>query len=647
VTRPRALPLALALIATLAVAVFFRAYQIDRIPPPSLQVDEAFYGVDALHVMQGERAIFFEANFGREPLFIYLAAGWMSLFGVSPVTFRLLSGAIGTLTVLAMFWLGREVFWDERGPANAVGLAAALFSAFLFVNVSYGRSAQRIVTFPLFVALVMAALARCLRTRRTRDALWTGALLGLSLYTYSTIRVLPIAVAVAFALWWAWERDSRFLVNGLFVAAVALVVFAPLGVYFVTHPDSFFFRALDTLTTDRLDVNLMRVLGLLVSKGDRDMAINLPKRPMLDGVQVAFALIGLVVGWIRRPRRAWTLTLLVWAVMLIPPVISAGPAFGRTWGSVPPLLLLLGVGLATPLEWAWRWAGANGLLRKLAAAGLTLAAAMAVIYSIGLTYHDYFLVLGRLGELPLVFQENFTAMGNLIRTLPADERILISPFQEIPPTMTFALHGDDPRVTPYDGRACVVLPEARPRSVSYLVILEDHNTLPALLRYAPNGRAADTRHFLFYQVPSGTAMQPRPQHPIQARWAEPIELLGYDIGLPTKDSLPMTLYWRAAGQIAEPYTAFVHLSQADRAHPLAQHDAPPCGDSYATQYWQVGDVVQARIAIQLSPDLSGDYSLRIGLYHTYLYTRLAIASTDRHQQDDMLLAETIHLGVAK
>ena len=645
--RPRALALALALTATLAVAVFFRAYQIDRIPPPSLQVDEAFYGVDALHVMQGERAIFFEANFGREPLFIYLAAGWMSLFGVSPVTFRLLSGAIGTLTVLAMFWLGREVFWDERGPANAVGLAAALFSAFLFVNVSFGRSAQRVITFPLFVALVMAALARCLRTRRARDALLTGGLLGLSLYTYSAIRVLPIAVALAFALWWAWERDARFLVNCALVAAVALVAFAPLGFYFVTHPDSFLFRAADTLTTAPLDVNLMRVLRLFVSRGDKDMAINIPKRPMLDGVQIAFALISLSIGWTRRPRRAWALTLLVLAVMLIPPVISAEPAFGRTWGSVPPLLLFLGVGLATPLEWAWRWARANGLLRKLAAIGLTLAAAIAVLYSIGLTYHDYFLIFGRLGELPLVFQQKFTAMGNLIRSLPADERILLSPFQEMPATLTFALHGDDPRITLYDGRACVVLPDARARSVSYLVILEDHNTLPALLRYAPNGRAADTRHFLFYQVPSGTAMQPRPQHPIQARWAEPIELLGYDIGLPTRDSLPMTLYWRAAGQIAEPYTAFVHLGQADRAQPLAQHDAPPCGGSYATQYWQVGDVVQERIAIQLSPDLSGDYSLRIGLYHTYLNARLAITSADRPSQDDALLMGTVRLGGAK
>jgi len=647
---PRTLAIALALSAALAVAIFFRAYQIDRVPPPSLQVDEAFYGVDAIHVMQGQRAIFFEANYGREPLFIYLAAGWMSLFGISPATFRLLSGAIGTLTVLAMFWLGREVFWNDQGPANGVGLAAAAFSAFLFVNVSYGRSAQRIITFPLFVALVMAALARCLRTRQTRDAALAGVLLGTSLYTYSAIRVLPIAVALAFAMWWAWERDARFLVNGIVVAGVALIVFAPLGFYFVTNPESFFFRAADTMATGRLDVNLMRTLRLFVLRGDKDMAINLPKRPLLDSVQAAFGLIGLAIGWIRRPRRAWTLTLLVFAVMLIPPVISAGPAFGRTWGSVPPLLLVLGVGLATPLEWAWRIASANGLLRRLAAAGLTLAAAIAMIGSMWITFRDYFLVYGRLGELPLVFQENFTAMGNLIRSLPADERILLSPFQEMPATLTFALHGDDPRITLYDGRACVLLPDTRAHNVSYLVILEDHNTLPALLRYAPNGRAMNTQHFMLYQVPSGTFLQPTPQHPVRARWAEPIELLGYDTGPLTHDVLPMTLYWRAVGQIAEPYTVFVHLAPVDQsqAQPLAQHDEPPCGASYATQNWQVGDIVEEHVALQLPTDLlAGDYALRIGLYHSYLNTRLAVTLADQPHQDDMLLAGTVHSDGAK
>lgn len=645
---PRPQSIALALSAALALAVFFRVYQIDRIPPPSLHVDEAFYGVDAIHVMQGQHAVFFEGNNGREPLFIYLAAGWFSLFGIGPVTFRLLSCLIGTLTVLAMFWLGREVFWDDRGPANGTGLAAAILSAFLYANVSFGRSAQRVILYPLMVALVTAAMARCLRTRRARDAALTGVLLGASFYTYSAVRIFPIAVGLAFGLWWLWERDSRFLVNLVLVVGVSLAISAPLGLYFLANPDSFFFRASQVVTAERLEVQVLRTLRMFGYRGDADLSINLRRRPLLDPIQAAWGLLGLAVGWVRGPHRAWVLTLLVLAVTLIPPVISMdAPAFGKSLGSVPPLLLLLAVGLATPLEWAWRWVKTNGQRGKWVAVDLTAAAAVALTGSIWITFRDYFLIYGRWGELPLVFQQDLTSMGNLILGLPADERILISPFHNMPATLTFTLHGDDPRVTAYDGRACVVMPDTRARNATYLVILEDHNTLPALIRHAPNGQTVDTKYFLFYQVLSGTRMQPMPQFPLQARWAEPIELLGYDIGLPAGGAFPMILYWRAAGQIEEPYTVFVHLVMEGQNAPQlrAQYDAPPCNTSYATQDWQVGDIVAEYIRLGLPADIpAGDYALRVGLYHTYLYTRLALISADHPSQDHALLAGTVHLA---
>ncbi|MBI5565123.1 MAG: hypothetical protein HY870_09515, partial [Chloroflexi bacterium] len=42
--------------------------------PPGLYHDEAYYGLDALRVIGGERPLYFAANNGREPFFIYLAA---------------------------------------------------------------------------------------------------------------------------------------------------------------------------------------------------------------------------------------------------------------------------------------------------------------------------------------------------------------------------------------------------------------------------------------------------------------------------------------------------------------------------------------------------------------------------------------------
>ncbi len=80
------------------IAAALRLVALDRWPP-GLYHDEAFNGLDALRVLQGDTPIFFTANNGREPLFIYLQALSVALFGRSPGALRLVSAIVGTLTI--------------------------------------------------------------------------------------------------------------------------------------------------------------------------------------------------------------------------------------------------------------------------------------------------------------------------------------------------------------------------------------------------------------------------------------------------------------------------------------------------------------------------------------------------------------------
>ena len=50
-----------------------RFHNLDSIPR-GLTPDEAWNGLDALKILNGERPIFLTANYGREALFIYLQA---------------------------------------------------------------------------------------------------------------------------------------------------------------------------------------------------------------------------------------------------------------------------------------------------------------------------------------------------------------------------------------------------------------------------------------------------------------------------------------------------------------------------------------------------------------------------------------------
>jgi hypothetical protein len=188
-----------------AVAACFRLWQLDGIPP-GLFGDEATDGLDALDVLAGRGAVFFPANFGREGLHMWIVAAMFQLLGVTPLALRLPSALAGIGTVLATYWLGRElgrtVDW-ERGklvdwgggrlgswgagrlgnreigklgsradnppthqPTNLptyqslLPLLAALYAAASYWHVHFSRFGIRGVFTPLFGALAFAAFWR-------------------------------------------------------------------------------------------------------------------------------------------------------------------------------------------------------------------------------------------------------------------------------------------------------------------------------------------------------------------------------------------------------------------------------------------------------------------------------------------------------
>ena len=68
------------MVLVLLVAAALRVVAVGEVPP-GLYHDEAYNGLDALNVLDGDLSIYFSANNGREPLFIYLMAGTVALFG--------------------------------------------------------------------------------------------------------------------------------------------------------------------------------------------------------------------------------------------------------------------------------------------------------------------------------------------------------------------------------------------------------------------------------------------------------------------------------------------------------------------------------------------------------------------------------------
>ena len=99
--------------------------------PPGLYHDEAYHGLDAVDILQGQLSFYFPANNGREPLFIYLIALAVGLLGRSPFALRLVAFFAGLLTVAATAAMGRELFSRRAGALAAAVLAVTLWPVHL------------------------------------------------------------------------------------------------------------------------------------------------------------------------------------------------------------------------------------------------------------------------------------------------------------------------------------------------------------------------------------------------------------------------------------------------------------------------------------------------------------------------------------
>ncbi|MCL5997961.1 MAG: glycosyltransferase family 39 protein [Chloroflexi bacterium] len=435
----------LPLLIILAVGATLRFYQIGWLPP-GLYRDEAFYGLDALNVLRGHPALYFAANNGREGMFMYMLAGSIALFGRTPEALRITSAAIGTATILAIYFAGRNLF------SHRIGVLSAAILALTFWHLAISRVAFRAITLPLLLCLTVAFGAATLRglSSNTRTSPWlafaAGVCFGLTFYTYSSAQFLwPLAGA--FALIVLVERAFRngALRNGTFrnpisaaqtlrrtlyatrnrvsysasvfvFLAGVLLVLAPFLVWLMRHADLYFMRAeqvsILSPTINHGDVwgtlwgNWLKAAGMFVFQGDRIWRHNLSLRPVFDGVIATTFVLGVLVSaW-----RVWrvgrlvadatkaagysSLFILLWLVIFLIPTVLAEdtPHFLRAIGALPVACIMAAVGLEALLAWLSRRGLLNlyfGRIRRLVSPPALVAAVVLVVTAVS-TVSDYF-----------------------------------------------------------------------------------------------------------------------------------------------------------------------------------------------------------------------------------------------------------------
>ena len=137
----------LLLLTILGIAVFFRFYRLDRIPP-GLYPDVAINGNDALDSLKtGQFKLFYPENNGREGMIVWLDALSIYLFGAGVYALKFPAALAGVLTVIGLYFLGKELF-GKKGECAA--LLASFFLATSFWHVNFSRIGFRAILVPFF-----------------------------------------------------------------------------------------------------------------------------------------------------------------------------------------------------------------------------------------------------------------------------------------------------------------------------------------------------------------------------------------------------------------------------------------------------------------------------------------------------------------
>jgi hypothetical protein len=133
-----------------------------------------------------------------------------------------------------------------------------------------------------------------------------------------------------------------------------------------------------------------------------------------------------------------------------------------------------------------------------------------------------------------------------------------------------------------------------------------------------------------FKITGAPPLAPQIEHVVNHVFGDQIAL----VGLARPDSvvrgstLSLKLYWRALAPIAEDYTVFVHLVDAN-GNIIAQRDSQPQRGAYPTSFWDAGEIVMDEYALVVPRDASpSDYQIRVGVYRANDVARLATRNGD-------------------
>lgn len=440
----------LLLLIIIAIASFFRLWQLDTLPP-GLYPDEAINGNEAI---TSPGHLFYPQNNGREGLFINLLTLSFLIFGPSIWALRLVSAVIGILTIFGIYLLSKELF---EKSSRQIALTTAFLLAISFWHLNLSRLGFRAILVPFVLSFSFYFLIKGLKffQKESSKNRWlyyfavSGILFGLGFYTYTPFRLAVFILPFIFIPYWFFQKrenlrlaskttsqkiKKQYLLAVILYLLVIFITALPLGLYFLYHPQLFISRAAGisifaaSHPWQAFGESTLKHLAMFNFQGDPNWRHNFAHSPMLLWPIGILFLIGLlfslkeIIFSIKKKKPAketsFPQILSYWllggwfGVMLLPGILTweGIPHSLRVVGVIPPVYIFAGLG---------GWLTYNFFARNITNKKLLNLALILFFCSLAFfQYHKYFQKWADRAEVKDAFAQNYVKMGQYLNSLP-------------------------------------------------------------------------------------------------------------------------------------------------------------------------------------------------------------------------------------
>lgn len=211
----------LLLVSIIIIAGVLRFYQLTTIPP-SLEWDEVATGYDANSILKTGKDQY--GNFlpltirsiddYKPPLYTYLTAGSIAVWGWNDFAVRFPAALLGTLSIITTYFMVRKLFTNE---------ALALFSALLLAispwHVNFSRLALETNSTIFFMTLGTWLFLK--GTKSGKYLPFAAVSFGLNLYLYHNARVIiPLFGLVLLIMYYKelWQQKLYLIASGVIIS---------------------------------------------------------------------------------------------------------------------------------------------------------------------------------------------------------------------------------------------------------------------------------------------------------------------------------------------------------------------------------------------------------------------------------------------